>query len=230
VIDLGRDGVAVCAVATPTGSFALRTPAEQDTLVATFGAWLHSLSAPVQILVRAVPLDLSEAIDRLHAAAPYLDHPALSAAAVDHADYLATLAEQHDLLRRQAIIVLREPTPAPPANTTRRSRRRPSRPGSRKRPADHTADPTADGPTTDGRVTDGRETTSSAGGRVDAAELRLSRRLAEAVDLLAPAGIVLTPLDPPRAAAVLAAACHPGRLVPVTDPDQITTGPPRGDR
>jgi hypothetical protein len=210
VIDLGRDGLVVCAVATPTGTFALRSPAEQEALVASFAAWLHSLSAPVQILIRAVPLDLSEAIGRLHAAAPWLDHPALSAAAMDHAGYLATLAEQHDLLRHQVIIVLREPTPAPPSDpATRGSRRWPARRGRRE--------PTVD-----------RQATAPGGSRAGAAELRLGRRLAEAVELLAPAGIVVTPLDPPRAAAVLAAACHPGRLVPATDPDQITTGPLRG--
>jgi hypothetical protein len=202
VIDLGSDGLAVCAVAAPTGSFALRTPTEQETLVATFAAWLNSLSAPVQILVRAVPLDLSEAIEHLHDAAPHLDHPALSAAAVDHADYLTTLAAQHDLLRRQVIIVLREPAGRPePSNDGRGARRG----WARRRTA-----PDSD----EAAVV--RE-------RVSGSELRLGRRLAEAVDLLAPAGITVTPLDPARAAAVLAAACHPGRLIPATDPDQITT-------
>jgi hypothetical protein len=209
VIDLGPDGLAVCAVADPAGAFALRTPTEQDSLVAGFAGWLHSLSAPVQILVRAVPLDLSEAIEQLHDAAPHLDHPALSAAAVDHAEYLATLASDNDLLRRQVIIVLREPAARPQSSHEAQGARR----GWARRGTAPDPDP---------------EVAAPARERVSGAELRLARRLAEAVDLLAPAGTTVTPLDPTRAAAVLAAACHPGRLVPAADPDQITTGPAWG--
>jgi len=44
VVDLGPDGLAVAS----TVNFALRTPAEQESLVATFGRYLHSLTAPVQ--------------------------------------------------------------------------------------------------------------------------------------------------------------------------------------
>ncbi|MGH3125937.1 MAG: PrgI family protein, partial [Streptosporangiaceae bacterium] len=58
VIDLGREGLAVIAAAS-TATFSLRTPAEQDALVAAFGSYLHSLSAPVQILIRAQRLDLT---------------------------------------------------------------------------------------------------------------------------------------------------------------------------
>ena len=36
-------------------NFALRTPREQEQLVSVFAAWLNSLDAPVQILVRATP-------------------------------------------------------------------------------------------------------------------------------------------------------------------------------
>jgi len=119
-----------------------------------------------------------------------LPHPALSAAAADHADYLTGLGEQHELLRRQVMLVLREPNPSP----------QPVRSGTPQR-------------------------TVHRGGL--AAETRLARRLSEAVELLAPAGITVVPLGPDRAAAVLAAACHPGRLLPPTPPAHpadITTG------
>jgi hypothetical protein len=58
-----------------------------------------------------------------------------------------------------------------------------------------------------------------AGGQVDAsarraAESRLVRRLGEATELLAPAGIVVTPLDAGQATAVLASACNPDSLLP----------------
>jgi hypothetical protein len=49
-----------------------------------------------------------------------------------------------------------------------------------------------------------------------AAEARLVRRLGEAIDLLAPAGITVTPLDAGQATAVLSATCDPDSLIPPT--------------
>ncbi len=109
LIDLGPDGVAAVAEVS-TVSFALRTPDEQDELVAVFGRWLNSLSGPVQILVRAERVDLSETVADLHRSAPQLPHPALAHAAREHADFLADLSARHDLLRRQVLLVIREPT------------------------------------------------------------------------------------------------------------------------
>jgi hypothetical protein len=47
-----------------------------------------------------------------------------------------------------------------------------------------------------------------------AAEARLVRRLGEAIELLAPAGIVVTSLDAGQATAVLASACNPDTFLP----------------
>ncbi|GLY71678.1 PrgI family protein [Amycolatopsis taiwanensis] len=199
VVDLGADGLAVVAVAS-TVNFALRTPAEQEALVASFGRYLHSLTAGVQVLVRAERLDLSGQIAELRARAGGLPHPALEAAAVEHADYLAQLGQQTDLLRRQVLLVLREPIggataaptdglggPGPLSVLSSLAHRR------------HRADAAANG--------------ASAGER-RAAESRLVRRLGEAVELLVPAGIVVTPLDAGQATAVLASACNPDTLLP----------------
>src|SRR4051812_21445925 len=109
VVDLGDDGLAVIA-ACSTVNFSLRTPAEQEALVSSFARYLHSLTAPVQFLVRAERLDLAPQIAELRTRAGGLPHPALEAAAHDHADYLAQLTEHADLLRRQVLLVLREPT------------------------------------------------------------------------------------------------------------------------
>ena len=69
VIGLGGDGAAaVCAVSTV--NFALRSPAEQDALTAAYGRWLHSLTGPVQILIRTGHADLASAISRLRAGRP----------------------------------------------------------------------------------------------------------------------------------------------------------------
>ncbi|WP_055483816.1 PrgI family protein [Sphaerimonospora mesophila] len=108
LVDLGSEGV-VAVAEVSTVSFALRTPEEQDALVAAFGRWLNSLSGPVQILVRAERVDLTTTIATLKASAPQLPHPALAYAAREHAAFLTELATCHELLRRQVLLVIREP-------------------------------------------------------------------------------------------------------------------------
>ncbi|MEC3974347.1 PrgI family protein [Amycolatopsis sp. H20-H5] len=192
VIDLGTDGVAIVAVAS-TVNFALRTPGEQEALVASFGRYLHSISAPVQVLIRAERLDLSRQISDLREAAPGLPHPMLEAAAREHATYLDQLRRSTDLLRRQVLLVLREPVRATgpidglggasPLAVLRARRRR----------------------VRSGEVTDTARRS---------AETRLVRRLGEATELLSPAGITITPLDAGQATAVLATACNPDSIIP----------------
>lgn len=189
IIDLGADGLAVIAVCS-TVNFSLRTPGEQEALVASFARYLHSLTAPVQILIRAERLDLAPQIAELRAHAGGLPHPALEAAARDHANYLAELTAQADLLRRQVLLVLREPlrtSPAPAAAAA----------SSVLHGRHHRRD--------NGPVENGVR---------QAAEQRLARRLGEAVELLTPAGIVATPLDAAAATGVLAAACNPDTFLP----------------
>lgn len=191
LVDLGQDGVALVAECT-TVDFALRTPAEQDALTAAFGRYLHSLTTPVQLLVRAERLDLTAAIAELRAQAPALPHPALQSAAEDHADFLTQLAHDHDLLRRQVLLVLREPVRAagpvdglggPGLLAVLAARRIP-----RSAPA----------------VTEAER---------HAAGIRLTRRLADATTLLGLAGIAVRPLDAGQTTAVLAAACTPGSFL-----------------
>lgn len=198
VVDLGADGLAVVAVAS-TVNFALRTPAEQEALVASFGRYLHSLTAGVQLVVRTQRLDLSGQITELRARAGGLPHPALEAAAVEHADYLAHLGEQTDLLRRQVLLVLRDPL------------------GVTAAPADGLGGPGPFAVLSSLARSKRRAITAANGvsaGARRAAESRLVRRLGEAVELLAPAGIVVTPLDAGQATAVLASACNPDTLLP----------------
>ncbi|HEV8648203.1 MAG TPA: hypothetical protein VG276_02115, partial [Actinomycetes bacterium] len=68
MVDLGRDGAAlVCRTSSLT--FSLRTQAEQDALVAAFARWLHALGGPVQLLVRAIPVDVAALIAAIEQAA-----------------------------------------------------------------------------------------------------------------------------------------------------------------
>jgi hypothetical protein len=125
IVDLGADGAAlVCRASAVT--FRLRTPAEQEALVAGFARWLNGLDQPAQLLVRAEPVDLTPTIDALLDAAPGLPHPALEAAARDHAEFLASLAARRDLLRREVLVVLRPgaPTGRAGAETAARLHRR----------------------------------------------------------------------------------------------------------
>lgn len=187
IVDLGDDGVALVA-ACSTVNFALRTPAEQEALTAAFGRYLHSLGASVQILVRAQRLDLSGQITELRECAAGLPHPALESAALDHAEYLAQLGQQADLLRRQILLVVREPvrTTGQDSLTPRRRFGR-SRGGSGDQPSD---------------------------GARKAAASRLLRRMSEATELLAPAGIAVTSLDAAQATAVLSTATNPDSPLP----------------
>jgi hypothetical protein len=125
IVDLGTDGLAVVCRASSV-TFALRTPAEQEALVAGFARFLNALTAPVQLLVRAEPVDLDPMVRALLDAAPGLPHPGLDAAARDHAAFLADLGARRTLLRREVLVVLREPrsTGGPAAGAADRLRRR----------------------------------------------------------------------------------------------------------
>ncbi|WP_395107472.1 PrgI family protein [Actinomadura sp. SCN-SB] len=109
VLELDGGGTAAL-VRAGTVSFGLRTDAEQASLVGFFGRWLNSLEAPVQILVQARPVDLSELTARVDEAAATLPHPALRQAAEGHAAYLDELSQSRSLLAREVLIVLREPS------------------------------------------------------------------------------------------------------------------------
>ena len=130
VIGLGGDGAAaVCAVSTV--NFALRSPAEQNALTVAYGRWLHSLTGPVQILIRTGHSDLASAVSRLREDAPSLPHPALEQAALGHADFLAGLGAARQVLTRQVLLVIREAgrgAPAGPAARPGGPRSAPPRP------------------------------------------------------------------------------------------------------
>jgi hypothetical protein len=212
VIDLGNDGVAIVAVCS-TINFGLRTPAEQESLVASFGRYLHSLTAPVQVLIRAERLDLSGQIAELRDQAGGLPHPALERAAREHAEYLDQLGRTTDLLRRQVLLILREPllTGGPTDGLGGGS---PLAALAARRKAARQA----------GHIDDATRR---------AAEARLVRRLGEAVELLSPSGITVVPLDAGQATAVLAAACNPDSLIPpgaglAGSDEVITTAPDEG--
>ena len=115
LIDLGPDGT-TGLVAASTVAFVLRTPAEQNSLVAGFARWLHSLDGPAQILVRARRVDLTRLGDRIAAQAAGLPDPALEDAARSHVEFLDDLAASRELLHRHVTVAVR--STRSPGNTS----------------------------------------------------------------------------------------------------------------
>ena len=122
VVDLGADGAALLCRATAV-NLRLRSQPEQQALVAAFARLLHAVTGPLAVVVRADRVDLGAVVADLRAAAPGLPHPALEQAAGEHADFLADLVARRDVLRRERLLVLREPagTPDPAAALARRA-------------------------------------------------------------------------------------------------------------
>jgi hypothetical protein len=107
VVDCGPDGnVLVCAASSV--AFRLRTEAEQEALMATFGRFLNGLTGPVQILVHVERVNLAASAQQLDDAATALPHPSLQCAAREHATFLRTLSARPDVLRRDVLVIFRE--------------------------------------------------------------------------------------------------------------------------
>ena len=107
VVCCGMDGnILICAASAV--AFRLRTDAEQEALMSTFGRFLNGLTGAVQILVHAERADLAEHAHQLDDGASALPHPALQAAAREHADFLRTLSARPDVLRRDVVLVFRD--------------------------------------------------------------------------------------------------------------------------
>jgi PrgI family protein len=120
VLDLGGDGL-VAIAAMSTLNLGLHTPAEQDALVAGFARYLHTLTGPVQFLIRTVPVSLDGHLSALDEQARALPHPALVTAALGHRAHLAQLAapttaagdgdgDSGGLTARQVLLVMPEAT------------------------------------------------------------------------------------------------------------------------
>ena len=108
VVDLGGQGWALVCVATPV-NLSLRTPPEQQALLASFARLLHALTGPLQVLVRSDRADLTPLIHTLRERAAALPHPGLEQAALAHARWLEALTGDHQVRRRQLLVVFHQP-------------------------------------------------------------------------------------------------------------------------
>jgi PrgI family protein len=112
VVDLGGQGWALVCVATPV-NLSLRTPPEQQALLASFARLLHALAGPMQVLVRSDRADLTPLLHTLRERAAALPHPGLEQAALAHARWLEALTGDHQVRCHQLLVVFHQP-----ANTT----------------------------------------------------------------------------------------------------------------
>jgi PrgI family protein len=108
VVDLGGPGWALVCQATPV-NLSLRTPAEQQALLASFARLLHALTGPMQVLVRSDRADLTLMVNRLREQAAALPHPGLEQAALAHARWLEALTGDREVRRRQLLVAFHHP-------------------------------------------------------------------------------------------------------------------------
>jgi hypothetical protein len=78
----------------------------QESLLAGFGMFLNALSYPIQILVRASPVDLSRYVAGVEERGRQLLDGQLAALANDHAAFVQGLARQRLLLERRFYVVV----------------------------------------------------------------------------------------------------------------------------
>jgi PrgI family protein len=112
VVELGGQGWALLCQATPV-NLSLRTPAEQQALLAGFARLLHALTGPLQVLVRADRADLGPLAAKLREQAAALPHPGLEQAALAHARWLDALPGDREVRRRQLLVVFHQPPGTP---------------------------------------------------------------------------------------------------------------------
>lgn len=86
-------------------NFGLEGETEQAATIAGFAAFLNGLSFPIQVLVRALPVDIEGYLDDLERRALQLAE-ALADLARDHALYLRRLAHSRTLLERRFYLVV----------------------------------------------------------------------------------------------------------------------------
>jgi hypothetical protein len=108
VLELAGAGWALVCVANPV-NLRLRSPAEQQQLLASFARLLHALDGPMQVLVRSQPADLAPLAERLRGQAAGLVHPALERAARAHAGWLEEVGGRYQARHRELLVVFTQP-------------------------------------------------------------------------------------------------------------------------
>jgi hypothetical protein len=85
--------------------------AREEGLLAGFATFLNALNYPIQILVRATPVDLSRYVASLEERGRQMVDGQLAALAHEHAVFVQGLARQRTLLERRFYVVVPAETP-----------------------------------------------------------------------------------------------------------------------
>jgi hypothetical protein len=87
-------------------NFGLAGEVEREAIIASYAAFLNSLTFPMQVLTRVLPIDLEGPVAELERQAQGGLAEPLAALARDHASFLRRLARQRTLLERRFYLVV----------------------------------------------------------------------------------------------------------------------------
>lgn len=95
-------------------SFNLQGPAEQEAILASYAAFLNSLTFPIQIVVRVLPIDVDRFLEVIEDRAREVLPELLAALARDYCAFVRRLARHRTLLERRYYVVVPASDPARP--------------------------------------------------------------------------------------------------------------------
>jgi hypothetical protein len=104
-----RDGPHRAIVEVGSLSFNLQGPAEQEAILASYAAFLNSLTFPIQILVRVLPIDVDRFLAEIEDRAREVLPEPLAALARDYCAFVRRLARHRTLLERRYYLVVPAP-------------------------------------------------------------------------------------------------------------------------
>ena len=94
-------------------NFTLRPPEEQEAMVAGFRAFLHSLTFPIQVVVRSVPAAVDDYLAQVRSAASSLPSAELQRLAMEHEAFVRRLSQERTILERRIYVVVGAEAAAP---------------------------------------------------------------------------------------------------------------------
>jgi len=95
-------------------NFGLKDEVDQEAIVASYAAFLNSLSYPVQILVRVLGIDIEAYVTDLERRLPHAGSDRLAELGRDHIAFLRRLAHRRTLLERRFYLVVPGPSQGRP--------------------------------------------------------------------------------------------------------------------
>ncbi len=101
-----RGGLARAVLEVGSINFRLKGEVEQEAIIAGYAACLNSLTFPVQILVRVLPIDVERYLTELEERARRELNDALIELARDHLQFVRRLARSRTLLERRFYVVV----------------------------------------------------------------------------------------------------------------------------